>query len=51
MEAIPKYDIKSVINSDIRFDISKKPTMYMVRAYDTEKLLGLTFLMFLSDYS
>ena len=26
MEAIPKFDIKSVIKSDIKFDISIKPT-------------------------
>ena len=32
MEAIPKSDIKSVIKSDIRFDISIKWTMYMYRA-------------------
>ena len=25
MEAIPKFDIKSVIKSDIKFDISTKP--------------------------
>ena len=32
MEAIPKFDIKSVIKSDIKFDISIKPTTYMDRA-------------------
>ena len=30
MDAIPKFDIKSVIKSDIKFDISIKPTTYMV---------------------
>ena len=29
MEAIPKSDIKSVIKSDIRFDISIKPTTWI----------------------
>ena len=28
MEAIPKFDIKSVIKSDIKFDISIKPTIW-----------------------
>ena len=32
MEAIPKFDIKSVIKSDIKFDISIKLTTYMDRA-------------------
>ena len=32
MEAVPKSDIKSVIKSDIRFDISIKRTTYMDRA-------------------
>ena len=32
MEATPKSDIKSVNKSDIRFDISIKPTTYMDRA-------------------
>jgi hypothetical protein len=29
MEAIPKFDIKSVIKSDIKFDISTKPTTWI----------------------
>ena len=29
MEAIPKFDTKSVIKSDIKFDISKKPTTWI----------------------
>ena len=29
MEAIPKFDILSVINSDIKFDISIKPTTWI----------------------
>ena len=29
MEAIPKFDIKSVIKSDIKFDISIKPTTWI----------------------
>ena len=29
MEAIPKFDIKSVIISDIKFDISTKPTTWI----------------------
>ena len=32
MDAIPKSDIKSVIKSDISFDISIKHTMFMDRA-------------------
>ena len=28
MDAIPKFDIKSVIKSDIKFDISIKPTTW-----------------------
>ena len=40
MEAIPKSDIKSVIKSDIRFDISIKRTTYMDWAY-----------MYISDFS
>ena len=35
MEAISKSYIKSIIKSDIRFDISIKPTTYMDRAYDS----------------
>ena len=29
MEAIPKFDTKSVIKSDIKFDISTKPTTWI----------------------
>ena len=29
MEAIPKFDIKSVIKSDIKFDISTKLTTWI----------------------
>ena len=29
MDAIPKFDIKSVIKSDIKFDISTKPTTWI----------------------
>ena len=29
MEAIPKFDILSVINSDIKFDISIKPATWI----------------------
>ena len=29
IEAIPKFDIKSVIKCDIRFDISIKPTIWI----------------------
>ena len=29
MEAIPKFDIKFVIKSDIKFDISTKPTTWI----------------------
>ena len=32
MEAIPKFDIKSVFKSVIKFDIRIKPTTYMDRA-------------------
>ena len=35
MEAIPKFDIKSVIKSDIKFDISIKPTTVVPRSYAT----------------
>ena len=33
MEAIPKFDTKSAIKSDIRFDTNIIPTTYMDRAY------------------
>ena len=29
MKAIPKFDVKSVIKSDIKFDISIKPTTWI----------------------
>ena len=29
MEAIPKFDTKSVINSDVKLDISTKPTTWI----------------------
>ena len=29
MEAIPKFDIKSVIKSDIKFDMSIRPTTWI----------------------
>ena len=29
MEVIPKFDTKSVIKSDIKFDISTKPTTWI----------------------
>ena len=34
MEVIPKFDIKTIIKSDIRFDISTKLTTYMDRALE-----------------
>ena len=37
MEAIPKFDIKSVIKSDIKFDTYQHKTDYMDRA------LGIRF--------
>ena len=37
MEAIPKFDIKSVIKSDIKFDTYQHKTDYMNRALVTYK--------------
>ena len=34
MEAIPKFDIKSVIKSDIKFDISIKPITWIGQKYE-----------------
>ena len=36
MEAVPKSDIKSVIKSDIRFDISIKRTTWIGQQSDDE---------------
>ena len=41
MEAIPKFDIKSVTKSDIRFDISIKRTTW-IRAIDSRFQLHLS---------
>ena len=37
MEGIPKFDIKSVIKSDIKFDFSTKLTKYMDSALGMPK--------------
>ena len=40
MEAIPKFDTKSVINSDIKFDISTKLYMDMALVKNSVKKLA-----------
>ena len=39
MEAIPKFDIKSVIKSDIKFDISTKVTTWIGHKYHLAKFI------------
>ena len=40
MEAIPKFDIKSVIKSDIKFDISTKLTTWIGHKVAIAKFIG-----------
>ena len=49
MEAIPKSDIKSVIKSDIRFDISIKPTTWIGHYTQIRKPAFRIFLFFIVD--
>ena len=43
MEAIPKFDIKSVIKSDIKFDISTKLTTWIGHKFLFVKYFLLKF--------
>ena len=45
MEAIPKFDIKSVIKSDIKFDISTKLTTWIGHQCATYKMALPKFAM------
>ena len=45
MEAIPKFDIKSVIKSDIKFDISTKLTTWIGHMNATSKVYFTLFVL------
>ena len=49
MEAIPMFDIKSVIKSNIKFDISIKPTTWIGHKVQTPQLILKYYNAFLTD--